>query len=433
VLIEKRSCLIEGGEFRLRVIELSQPAHLLDGRERHLATQHHAVNDCRGLAFARYGSRIETELREQLALRFGHLVEVPFHGWCELGKRCVVERERELNGIERARVAVLIRYGFKTIGHTHLRSFTLGSSYLRGHTNNPFLLLPPTNIDTYRARGREFTQPDIELIKRIVVERFTEGRWRISLAVCEALNWFQENGWPKDRACRDILNIFDRAGVIQLPKRRSEISVSGTDDLVQKYYKAVRRFTHPDVVKGQLRAVLAKSDANEKTWNQVVQEHHYLGHTVQVGRTLKFLLYRTERLIGAFALSDAAYNVAPRDQLLKVLGYVRQDVVNNSRLLLIPSESEKNDASRTLAILAQCARIVWPAYYGRSVKVIETFVDSERFIGTSYKAANWLMIGHTRGYRKSGASFSNGQSSKMIFVYPLDSNERDSIAKGMKT
>lgn len=288
------------------------------------------------------------------------------------------------------------------------------------------------HTDTYRARGREFTQADIELIKRIVALRFNEGRWRISLAVCEALDWFQENGWPKDRACRDILNLFERAEIIQLPAPGGAVSITASDDLVQKYYRGIRRFTHPDIVRGDLRAVLAKSDANEKRWNQLVNEHHYLGHTIQVGRTLKFLLYRGENIIGAFALSDAAYNIAPRDNLLKTLGYMRQDVVNNSRFLLIPSQSVKNDASRTLAILTRCAKTVWPAYYGRAVKIIETFVDSERFLGTSYRAANWVMIGNTRGYRKSGASFSNGQTSKMIFIYPMDSSVRILTSKGQQ-
>lgn len=282
-----------------------------------------------------------------------------------------------------------------------------------------------------QARGRQFSRKDIALIQHIVKMRYSEGRWRISLAVCEGLNWFQENGWPKDRACRDVLNRFNNAGIITLPPPRGKVSLTDEKDLVDKYYNSATRFIQPDLVKGQLRAVLAKSDANEKIWNDLIRLHHYLGHTIQVGRTLKFLIYRDSDIIGAFALSEAAYNIAPRDKILKSLGAARSDVINNSRFLLIPSKAKKNDASRTLSLLTRCALTVWPAYYGRNVRLIETFVDTERFVGTSYRAANWILIGRTRGYRKSGSSFSNGQSSKMIFVYPLTPDERNLIVKGI--
>ncbi len=289
------------------------------------------------------------------------------------------------------------------------------------------------NLTAYRSskelqlRGRVFTRADIRLIRQTVKRRFAEGRWRISLAVCEALNWFQENGWPKDRACRAVLNSLHEQGIIRLPPARGKLRVPPSDDLVKKYYGTNTRFHHADICNGDIRAVLAKSDSKEHLWNGLIQEHHYLGHKVQVGRTLKFLLFRGDDVIGAFSLADAAYNVGPRDILLRALRYTRQDVVNNTRFLLIPTASMKNDASRILSLLAACAKQVWPAYYGRPAKMLETFVDTERFRGTSYRAANWVMIGNTRGFKKSGASFSNGQSTKLIFVYPLNRRDRSRI------
>ena len=278
-----------------------------------------------------------------------------------------------------------------------------------------------------QLRGRVFTRADLRLICQTVKRRFAQGRWRISLAVCEELHWFQENGWPKDRACRAVLNTLHERGLIHLPPARGKLRVPPSDDLVKKYYGTNSCFCHADICNGDIRAVLAKSDSKEKLWNELIQEHHYLGHKVQVGRTLKFLLFRGGNVIGAFSLADAAYNVGPRDILLRSLSYTRQDVVNNSRFLLIPSASMKNDASRILSLLADCAKKVWPAYYERPAKMLETFVDTERFRGTSYRAANWVLIGNTRGFKKSGASFSNGQSSKMIFIYPLNRRDRSKI------
>ena len=32
--------------------------------------------------------------------------------------------------------------------------------------------------------------------------------------------------------------------------------------------------------------------------------------------------------------------------------------------------------------------------------LLETFVNSQRFSGTVYKAANWIYVGDTKGYRR---------------------------------
>ena len=39
----------------------------------------------------------------------------------------------------------------------------------------------------------------------------------------------------------------------------------------------------------------------------------------------------------------------------------------------------------------------WKQRYGTDIAMVETFVDTTRFAGTCYKAANWLKIGQTKG------------------------------------
>jgi len=48
--------------------------------------------------------------------------------------------------------------------------------------------------------------------------------------------------------------------------------------------------------------------------------------------------------------------------------------------------------------------------------VLETFVDGTN-LRVPAKAANWIHIGETKGYKKSGGSPSDSQTSKMIFLY----------------
>jgi hypothetical protein len=43
----------------------------------------------------------------------------------------------------------------------------------------------------------------------------------------------------------------------------------------------------------------------------------------------------------------------------------------------------------------------WPERFGHPLLLLETFVDPARFRGTIYRAANWLALGQTRGYRRT--------------------------------
>jgi Domain of unknown function (DUF4338) len=256
------------------------------------------------------------------------------------------------------------------------------------------------------------------------------GRWRISLKICEELDWFQSNGWPKDRACRDALRKMESLGILSLPPRGLvDHNLFGhKNDPVQKHYSR-KSFTRRSCKCGPFRAVLAKGDNTERAWNMIVQQHHYLGHTVCVGRNLKFLVYREDTVVAAFSLSEASYNVGSRDKLLKMLGISRNEVVNNSRFLLLREHSRQNDASQILKLMEQCISDIWNPFYATTAKLFETFVDEELFLGTCYKAANWRRIGRTKGYRKRGPSFSNGQSPKLVFIKPL----QKTIAKSIRS
>lgn len=56
---------------------------------------------------------------------------------------------------------------------------------------------------------------------------------------------------------------------------------------------------------------------------------------------------------------------------------------------------------------------------------METFVDPSRFVGTIYHAANWKLVGKTKGYQRIRNGYSNKrQTSKLVFVHPLQRNAR---------
>ena len=55
--------------------------------------------------------------------------------------------------------------------------------------------------------------------------------------------------------------------------------------------------------------------------------------------------------------------------------------------------------------------------------LVETFVDVSRFAGTCYRAANWRMVGHTRGFRRRGSGYGEASTPKRVFVYPPPSSK----------
>ena len=50
---------------------------------------------------------------------------------------------------------------------------------------------------------------------------------------------------------------------------------------------------------------------------------------------------------------------------------------------------------------------------------METFVERQRFSGASYKAANWIYLGQTRGKGRSGMRYYRHGIIKDVYVYPL--------------
>ncbi|WP_274601163.1 transposase family protein [Halochromatium roseum] len=67
----------------------------------------------------------------------------------------------------------------------------------------------------------------------------------------------------------------------------------------------------------------------------------------------------------------------------------------------------------------------WQARFGHPLWLLETFVDPRFFLDTSYRAANWLAVGESRGFRRTRAGYSErARTPKRVFVRPLIGNVR---------
>jgi hypothetical protein len=69
-------------------------------------------------------------------------------------------------------------------------------------------------------QGRELHAEDIGLIRSLLAEHEDWHRTRISEELCRRWNWRNGQGRFKDMAACTLLLKLERAGLIQLPKRR---------------------------------------------------------------------------------------------------------------------------------------------------------------------------------------------------------------------
>src|SRR5258708_12234899 len=56
--------------------------------------------------------------------------------------------------------------------------------------------------------------------------------------------------------------------------------------------------------------------------------------------------------------------------------------------------------------------------------VVESFVDTSRFSGASYRSANWILVGQTKGRGRQDRFSKREKTIKDIYVYPLEKDFR---------
>ncbi len=105
-------------------------------------------------------------------------------------------------------------------------------------------------------------------------------------------------------------------------------------------------------------------------------------------------------------------------------------VVNRSRFLIRPSVHCPNLASRLLAMAErQLPEDFEQRYHYRPI-FLESFVDSARFAGTCYQAANWIRVGRTQGRGRQNRFRQAGETVKDICVYLLEKDFRSQMGAG---
>jgi hypothetical protein len=275
------------------------------------------------------------------------------------------------------------------------------------------------------VQGRQVTLQHVARIRELITANPVWSRRRLSQALAEEWNWRNAAGQLKDMAARTLLVKLEVRGLIDLPQRRQ----------VPVNRMALRRCEPQNwditPIAGELadlgplmvREVSADPDSRLRFTAALVQ-FHYLGLRGTVGENLQYMVTDSQgRILACLLFGAAAWKCRARDQFIGWSAEQRAQrlhfIANNTRFLILPFVRVRHLASWILGRVLRRLSQDWQQKYGHGIALVETFVERERFAGTSYKAANWLCLGSTTGRSRQDRYLTLRVPVKDIYVRPL--------------
>jgi hypothetical protein len=290
-------------------------------------------------------------------------------------------------------------------------------------------------MSQFRYRGRAISEEDILYIRSLIECHPGESRRKLSVRLCEAWQWRQANGALRDMVCRGLLLMLERAGQITLPPvsyvRHNPLSRRARPQpvLIDATPIEDRLCDLQPLLLEQVRRT-----PQEPLFNSLMEQHHYLGYEQPVGEHLKYVLWSHGRPVACLAWSSAPRHLASRDHYIGWDAAARRShirfIAYNTRFLILPWVRVEHLASHILGRMAARISDDWQKLYGHPIYFLETFVDQERFRGTCYRAANWVLLGRTTGRGKQSNSYVPNRSIKEVLGYPLTRRFRELLGSG---
>jgi hypothetical protein len=183
---------------------------------------------------------------------------------------------------------------------------------------------------------------------------------------------------------------------------------------------------------GPLEFRQVRRTSEERLFNGLIEAHHYLGYVQPVGEHLKYIVWMGDRPVACFAWSSAPRHLGPRDRHIGWSATARRrnvrQIAYNTRFLVLPWVRVPHLASHLLGRMVRMLSGDWERVYGHPVHFAETFVDSERFKGTCYRAANWVYLGRTTGRGKDDQTHRPNRPLKDVLGYPLTPRFRELLS-----
>jgi hypothetical protein len=287
----------------------------------------------------------------------------------------------------------------------------------------------PDGAVLLRYRKRDIRETDLSFIRSVFADE--PGRVAACACICEKWSWKQANGAPAVLACVDLVLRLRDWGYVELPPPRGRGRRSG---LGQRRRRDERLALPIDLIPlsglevhdpADLSQIVVRPITAEERlgWRLYMARYHYLGDRPIVGEHILYAVFLDGELVALLAWASAALRAPLREAFI---GWDEETkrrrlhlIVNNVRFLVLPWVRVRNLASRVLALNLRRLSADWEAGWRHPVHLAETFVDTGRFRGTCYRAANWIHLGVTSGRTKRGNEYLFGGSPKSLFIYAL--------------
>lgn len=281
-------------------------------------------------------------------------------------------------------------------------------------------------------QGRQIGAAELDQVRHLLANHPDWSRWRLSQALATLWNWRNGTGQLKDMAARTLLLKLEQRGWIELPPRRSIPSNRMRHKHLPPPGLATPQAPITPALKQLLPLVISECSHADKTpgprvlFDALLHQHHYLSHRSSVGENLQYLVRDAQaRPLACVLFGAAAWQCAARDHYIGWDSSSRaahlQLVANNTRFLILPWVRVEHLASHLLARIARRLSGDWQAKYGHPIYLLETFVQSDRFTGTAYRASNWVRVGQTKGRTRQDRPDGTWHqaSIKDVYLYPL--------------
>lgn len=271
-------------------------------------------------------------------------------------------------------------------------------------------------------RGRSITRGDIEFIRELIQDNPDDHRTALSRRICQIWNWNQTNGYHKDMVCRGLLLCLEAEGHIKLPSKRT--GGGGRHTTVPTPVSVDQSPVSSDISSlAPISIHQVRRTPLENLHDGLLAQFHYLGYTRPVGEHLKYLAFAHGRPIACFTWSSSPRHIGCRDRYIGWDARRRRKNIHllayNTRFLVLPWIDAHCLASHLLSRMARILCRDWQSLYAHPVYWLDTFVDTDLFRGTCYKAAGWVYLGQTTGRGKNDLTHKPNRSIKAVWGYPL--------------
>ena len=252
-----------------------------------------------------------------------------------------------------------------------------------------------------------------------------KGRSALAQHLCRALNITDHLGKPRIAGVHVALRTLESRGFWKLPKLRSGIRVQQQPRRLNTAVPAPKGVpAQVEEVQGlRLVEVSTGEDQLFRTWNELMLTEHPLEDCRLVGRQLRYLIGSDHGWLGAIGFGSCALRLRVRDEWIGWDSSTRKSfqerLINMTRFLIRPQVRCQNLASRVLSLCLERVESDFAARYGFEPWLLESLVDTEQHLGTSYQAANWLPIGTTAGLGRNAHSSRPSKTPKAVYVYQL--------------